>query len=48
MYTQYNGPYTLSTHTKPKIENKDKSEAEADNSTGNCEGVSRKGDGDER
>jgi len=37
MYTQYNGPYTLSTHTKPKIENNDKREAEAENSTGDGE-----------
>ena len=32
MYRQYKGPLdTLSTHTKPKTENRDKREAEADN-----------------
>ena len=32
MYTQYKGPLdTLSTHTKPKIENKDNRQAEAEN-----------------
>ena len=32
MYTQYKGPLdTLSTYTKPKTENRDKRQAEADN-----------------
>jgi len=42
MYRQYKGPLdTLSTHTKPKTENRDKRQAETDNSTGIVRGTGR-------